>query len=98
MAKLRLFSKQLSHIKKMWKQVRKLNGTYSFFTASLLTAPGVQTSLGEHADIWGNISLVFQVLRTTQKSFQNKNTAEKQTLPTYGGTNEAYYSLITLKN
>lgn len=98
MAKVYLVHKQHSHTKKVWEHVHKLSGRSSPYTLPLLTAPDIQTSIEEQADILGeHFSRVSSSAHYTQAFLKYKSTAEKQRRPTSGGTNEPYNSLITLQ-
>lgn len=66
--------------KKMWEQVRKLDGSFLPYTVPLLTAPGTQTSIKEQADLLGeHFATVSSSSHYTQSFTKHKNTAEKQT-------------------
>lgn len=84
--------------KKMWEQVRKLDGKFSPFAVPFLTPPDAQTSILEQADLLGeHFSHVSSSLHYTDSFLKYKNTAEKQRLPTNGYTNEPYNNLITVQ-
>lgn len=77
---------------------KKINGSYSPFTVPFLSDPGTQTNIEEQADILGEyFSAVSSSSHYSESFLKYKNTAERQRLPTSGGTNEPYNNLLTVQ-
>lgn len=84
--------------KRLSAQIRKFRGDYSSYNIPLLTTPGIQTALQEHANILGeHFHDVSSSANFSNTFIKYKQSAEKQRLPTTGAANECYNSPITLE-
>lgn len=83
--------------KKLWDRLKKFRGDYSPYTIPLLTAPGIQTTLQEQADILGQHFYNTSSSANYSDAFlKYKQSAEKQRLPITGSSHEPFNAPITL--